>query len=493
MDESGELTQQRIRKLEALKKEGIDPFPNTFRVTHTSLDLQEAFGSKSDEELKTVEGRFCLAGRIVAIRDFGKASFIHIQDRMGRIQAYIQKNAVGDQAFQFFKTFDIGDFIGLEGKVFRTKTGELTIQVETFRLLVKSLRPLPEKWHGLTDIEARYRQRYLDLMANPKVKEIFLTRIRAIQRIRDFFTQRGFVEVETPMLHPIPGGATAKPFKTFHNALDMELYMRVAPELFLKRLVIGGFERIFEINRCFRNEGISTQHNPEFTMLEFYQSYATYQDMMETTEELLSSMVIEIHGKPSLTYQGREIDFTPPWRRIRFKEAVLEYGKFDPAILKEPSKAVEAAKGLGLELKKGTSHGRVLADLFKEVVERHLLQPTFITHYPTEVSPLSRRNGDDPTVVDRFELFIAGREIANGFSELNDPLDQRERFVQQLKERGDEADFYLRLDEDFLRALEFGMPPTAGEGIGIDRWVMLLTDSPSIREVIFFPLLRMEK
>jgi lysyl-tRNA synthetase class 2 len=330
-------------------------------------------------------------------------------------------------------------------------------------------------------------------MANPKVKEIFLTRIRAIQRIRDFFTQRGFVEVETPMLHPIPGGATAKPFKTFHNALDMELYMRVAPELFLKRLVIGGFERIFEINRCFRNEGISTQHNPEFTMLEFYQSYATYQDMMETTEELLSSMVIEIHGKPSLTYQGREIDFTPPWRRIRFKEAVLEYGKFDPAILKEPSKAVEAAKGLGLELKKGTSHGRVLADLFKEVVERHLLQPTFITHYPTEVSPLSRRNGDDPTVVDRFELFIAGREIANGFSELNDPLDQRERFVQQLKERGDEADFYLRLDEDFLRALEFGMPPTAGEGIGIDRWVMLLTDSPSIREVIFFPLLRMEK
>ena len=493
MDESGELTQQRIRKLEALKKEGIDPFPNNFRVTHTSLDLQEAFGSMSDEELKTVEGRFCLAGRIVAIRDFGKASFIHIQDRTGRIQAYIQKNAVGDQAFQFFKTIDIGDFIGLEGRVFRTKTGELTIQVETFRLLVKSLRPLPEKWHGLTDIEARYRQRYLDLMANPKVKEIFLTRIRAIQRIRDFFTQRGFVEVETPMLHPIPGGATAKPFKTFHNALDMELYMRVAPELFLKRLVIGGFERIFEINRCFRNEGISTQHNPEFTMLEFYQSYATYQDMMETTEELLSSMVIEIHGKPSLTYQGREIDFTPPWRRIRFKEAVLEYGKFDPAILKEPSKAVEAAKGLGLELKKGTSHGRVLADLFKEVVERHLLQPTFITHYPTEVSPLSRRNGDDPTVVDRFELFIAGREIANGFSELNDPLDQRERFVQQLKERGDEADFYLRLDEDFLRALEFGMPPTAGEGIGIDRWVMLLTDSPSIREVIFFPLLRMEK
>jgi lysyl-tRNA synthetase class 2 len=325
------------------------------------------------------------------------------------------------------------------------------------------------------------------------VKEIFLTRIQAIQRIRDFFTKKGFVEVETPMLHPIPGGATAKPFKTYHNALDMELYMRVAPELFLKRLVIGSFERIFEINRCFRNEGISTQHNPEFTMLEFYQSYATYEDMMKMTEELLGSMVQEIHGALSLTYQGKQIDFTPPWRRIRFKDAILEYGRFNSVILKEPSKAIGVAKELGLELKKGTSHGRVLADLFKEVVEPHLLQPTFVTHYPKEVSPLSRQNEEDATVVDRFELFMAGREIANGFSELNDPIEQRERFVQQLKERGDEADFYLRLDEDFLRALEFGMPPTAGEGIGIDRWIMLLTDSPSIRDVIFFPLLRMEK
>jgi lysyl-tRNA synthetase class 2 len=493
MDESGELTQQRIRKLEALKKEGIDPFPNDFRVTHTSMDIQDLFGSISDEELKSVEQRFHLAGRIMAIRDFGKASFIQVQDRKGRIQAYLQRNAVGDQAFQLFKTFDIGDFIGLEGKIFRTKTGELTVQAESFRLLVKSLRPLPEKWHGLTDIEARYRQRYLDLIANPKVKEIFLTRIQAIQSIRDFFTQRDFVEVETPMLHPIPGGATAKPFKTYHNALDMELYMRVAPELFLKRLVMGGLERIFEINRCFRNEGISIQHNPEFTMLEFYQSYATFEDMMKTTEELLCSMVKENQGSLSLTYQGKQIDFTPPWRRIHFKEAIQEYGKLGPDILKEPSEAIKAAKKLGLELKKGTSHGRVLADLFKEVVERHLLQPTFITHYPTEVSPLSRQNEQDPTVVDRFELFMAGREIANGFSELNDPIEQRERFIQQLKERGDETDFYLRLDEDFLRALEFGMPPTAGEGIGIDRWIMLLTDSPSIRDVIFFPLLRMEK
>jgi len=493
MDETSELIQQRIRKLETLRKDGIDPYPNDFRVTQTSRDLHETFGSLSDEELKSVEETFFLAGRIMAIRDFGKASFIQIQDRKGKIQAYLQRAVVGDVAFQLFKTFDIGDFIGLEGKVFRTKTRELTLQVQNFWLLAKSLRPLPEKWHGLTDIEARYRQRYLDLIVNPKVKEIFLTRIKAIQKIRDFFTQRDFMEVETPMLHPIPGGATAKPFRTHHNALDMELYMRVAPELFLKRLVIGGLERVFEINRCFRNEGISTQHNPEFTMLEFYQSYATYEEMMKMTEELLCSMVKEIHGGLRLTYQRKELDFTPPWRRIPFNDSLVEYGKVDPAVLKEPSKAIEVAQRLGLELKKKTSHGRVLADLFKEMVEPHLLQPTFVIHYPTEVSPLSRRNGKDPEVVDRFELFMAGREIANGFSELNDPVDQRERFIQQLKEKGDEADAVLTLDEDFLRALEFGMPPTAGEGIGIDRWVMLLTDAPSIRDVIFFPLLRMEK
>jgi lysyl-tRNA synthetase class 2 len=493
MDEASELLQQRIRKLEALKREGIDPYPNHFRVTHTSKDIHEAFGSLSDEELKSIKETFCLAGRILAIRDFGKASFIQIQDRKGRIQAYFQKNIVGDQAFQLFKTFDIGDFVGLEGKVFRTKTGELTLQIQNLQLLVKSLRPLPEKWHGLTDVEIRYRHRYLDLIANPRVKEIFLTRIQAIQMIREFFTRRDFIEVETPMLHPIPGGATAKPFKTYHNALNMDLYLRVAPELFLKRLVIGGLERIFEINRCFRNEGISTQHNPEFTMLEFYQSYATYEELMERTEELLCSMVKEIRGGLRLTYGGKEIDFTPPWRRIRFAESLLESGRLDAAILKEPSKAKEAAKELGLELRKGASHGRVLADLFKEVVEPHLIQPTFITHYPTEVSPLSRRNGENSEVVDRFELFIAGREIANGFSELNDPIEQRERFLQQLKEKGDEADFFLRLDEDFLHALEFGMPPTAGEGIGIDRWIMILTDAPSIRDVIFFPLLRMEK
>jgi lysyl-tRNA synthetase class 2 len=483
MDESSELFQQRVQKLESLRKEGYHPFPNNFKVTHTS----------KDDELKSVEEIFSIAGRIMAIRDFGKASFIQIQDRKGRIQAYVRRDVVGEKAFELFKTVDIGDFVGLEGKVFRTKTAELTLQIQKFQLLVKSLRPLPEKWHGLTDVEVRYRHRYLDLIANPRVKEIFLTRIQAIQMIREFFTRRDFMEVETPMLHPIPGGATAKPFKTYHNALNMDLYLRVAPELFLKRLVIGGLERIFEINRCFRNEGISTQHNPEFTMLEFYQSYATYEDLMEMTEELLCSMVKKIHGGLRLPYGGKEIDFTPPWKRIRFKESLLEIGGIDPVILKDLSKAEEAAREFGREVEKGMSHGRVLADLFDEVVEPHLIQPTFVTHYPTDVSPLSRRNGNDPEVVDRFELFIAGREIANGFSELNDPIEQRERFLNQLKERGDEADASLRLDEDFLRALEFGMPPTAGEGIGIDRWVMLLTDSPSIRDVIFFPLLRMEK
>lgn len=493
MDEPTELMQQRIRKIEALRAEGTDPFPNTFRVSQTSREIQESFGTKSDEELKASATIVSIAGRVMAIRDFGKAGFLQIQDRKGRIQAYVRKDGVGEKAFQQFKALDVGDFVGVNGTIFRTRTGELTVDAQGFRPLVKCLRPLPEKWHGLTDVEIRYRHRHLDLIANPKVKEIFLTRIRSIQIIRKYFTERDFLEVETPMLHPIPGGATAKPFKTFHNALGMELYLRVAPELYLKRLVIGGLERVFEINRCFRNEGISTQHNPEFTMLEFYQSYATYEDLMVMTEELLSSMVQEIRGSLSLTYQGKTIDFTPPWRRIRFKDSLLEYGKLDPAVLTDPLKAIEVARGLGLELKKGTSHGRVLMDLFEEVVEPKLVQPTFVTHYPTAVSPLSRRNGEDPDLVDRFELFIVGREIANGFSELNDPIDQRERFLQQFKERGEEADLFLRVDEDFLRALEAGMPPTAGEGIGIDRWVMLLTDSASIREVIFFPLLRMER
>ena len=493
MDDTSELIQQRVQKLEALRGEGVNPFPNHHRVGDTSKDIIDTYGSMPDEELKKVEKICSIAGRIVAVRDFGKASFVQVQDRKGRIQAYVRKDLIGESAFQLFKKLDIGDFILVEGKIFRTKTHELTLQVQALQLLVKSLRPLPEKWHGLTDVETRYRQRYLDLIANPRVKEIFLIRVQAIQIIRDFFNNRDFLEVETPMMHPIPGGATAKPFKTHHNALDMELFMRVAPELFLKRLVIGGLERVFEINRNFRNEGISTQHNPEFTMLEFYQSYATYEDLMSMTEDLFCSMVKRFHGGLKLTYGGKEIDFTPPWRRIPLKDSLIEVGKLDPAILTDSKRAEEVAKGLGLELKKGTSHGRILGDLFEEKVEPCLLQPTFITHYPTEISPLSRRNEQDPTVVDRFELFITGREIANGFSELNDPIDQKERFLQQIREKFEEDDLFLRLDEDFIRALECGMPPTAGEGIGIDRWVMILADAPSIRDVILFPLLRMEK
>ncbi|OGP93504.1 MAG: lysine--tRNA ligase [Deltaproteobacteria bacterium RBG_16_48_10] len=493
MDEISELIQQRVRKLEALRNEGINPFPNHYKVKETSKDILDAYGSLSDEDLHALNKIFSIGGRIIAVRDFGKASFVQIQDRKGRIQAYVRKDLVGESAFQLFKKLDMGDFIRVEGKIFRTKTHELTIQVQALQLLAKSLRPLPEKWHGLTDVETRYRQRYLDLIANPRVKEIFLTRIQAIQTIREFFISRDFLEVETPMMHPIPGGATAKPFKTHHNALDMELFMRVAPELYLKRLVIGGLERVFEINRNFRNEGISTQHNPEFTMLEFYQSYATYEDLMAMTEELFCSMVQKFHGGLKLTYGGKKIDFTPPWKRIPLKDSLIEIGKLDPTILKDPKKAEKAARDLGLELKKGIPHGRILGDLFEEKVEPDLLQPTFITHYPTEISPLSRRNEADPEVADRFELFISGREIANGFSELNDPPDQKERFLQQIKEKFEETDLYLRLDEDFLRALEFGMPPTAGEGVGIDRWVMILADAPSIRDVILFPLLRMEK
>jgi len=493
MEESSELIKQRFLKVEELKAQGIDPYPNDFRVTHTTKDILEGYSTLSDEELKAVEKIFSLAGRILAIRDFGKASFIQIQDRKGRIQAYVRKDIVGEQAFQIFKTFDIGDIIGLTGTIFRTKTKELTLEARNVRLLTKSLRPLPEKWHGLTDIEARYRHRYLDLIANPRAKEIFMTRIKAIQMIREFFRSRDYLEVETPMMQPIPGGATAKPFKTHHNALDMELYLRVAPELYLKRLVIGGLERIFEINRSFRNEGISTFHNPEFTMLEFYQSYATYEDMMALTEELCCSMVKEFHGGLRFTYQEREIDFTPPWRRIPFQEALSKMGSLDPAVLRDPMKVREAAREAGLQPEMERSHGKVLDDLFKELVEPHLQQPTFITHYPTEISPLARGNGDHSELVDRFELFIAGREIANGFSELNDPIEQRERFIRQLKEREEEDESLLRIDEDFLQALETGMPPTAGEGIGIDRWMMVLTDAPSIRDVIFFPLLRPEK
>jgi lysyl-tRNA synthetase class 2 len=493
MDETQPLTAQRLRKIEDLKKEGVSLFPNDFRVLNTSEDLLHRFGNATVEELKMSDESFSLAGRIIGMRDFGKAVFMHIQDRKGKIQVYVRRDRVGEEAFSLFKKADIGDFVGVTGTVFRTKTHELTIDAEGIRLLTKSMRPLPEKWHGLRDVETRYRQRYLDLLVNPKVREIFITRTKIIQLIRHFLDEREFLEVETPMMQPIPGGATARPFKTYHNALDMDLYLRVAPELYLKRLVIGGLERVYELNRNFRNEGISTQHNPEFTMLEFYQSYATFEDFMAFTEEMLGFIVQNIHGHLEIEYQGEKVDFSPPWRRLTIEEAITQWGAVNPKTLQDHDMALEYAHGLGIPLERGIPHGKILTELLGEIVEPHLFQPTFITHYPTDVSPLSRRNQANPNVVDRFELYITGKEVANGFSELNDPVDQRARFVKQLEQGlGGEMEGH-RLDEDFLLALEHGMPPTAGEGIGIDRLVMLLTDSPSIREVIFFPLLRPQR
>jgi lysyl-tRNA synthetase, class II len=397
---------------------------------------------------------------------------------------------VGEDAFHAFKLMDIGDIIGIEGAFFRTRTGELTLLADHVRLLTKSLRPLPEKWHGLTDKETRYRRRYLDLIVNDDVKEVFVLRSRIVQCIRDFFIRRDFLEVETPMMQPIPGGATARPFKTYHNALGMDLYLRVAPELYLKRLVVGGLERVFEINRNFRNEGVDLKHNPEFTMLEFYMAYATYEDMMALSEELFMELVTTLFGSTTIQYQGHSLDFSPPWPRIPLRDAVLEIGGVEEKVLHEHGAAVSLAGEMGLPVSPRDGHGKVLTRLFDHLVEPRLINPTFITGYPTETSPLSRKNDDDPYITDRFELFIGGREIANGFTELNDPRDQRERFLRQadLREAGDkEAQF---MDEDYITALEYGLAPTGGEGIGIDRVVMLLTDVPSIRDVILFPHMR---
>jgi lysyl-tRNA synthetase class 2 len=493
MDELQPLMAQRLRKIDELKKEGVELFPNDFRAEKTTEDLVERFGQATPEELAKIEESFSVAGRIMSMRDFGKAAFIHIQDRNGRIQVYVRGDRVGKKAFSVFRKMDVGDFMGVTGTLFRTKTNELTIDAQSIRLLTKSMRSLPEKWHGLRDVETRYRQRYLDLLVNPKVKDIFVKRARIIQLIRQFLDARDFLEVETPMMQPIPGGATARPFKTYHNALDMDLYLRVAPELYLKRLVIGGLERVYEVNRNFRNEGISTQHNPEFTMLELYQGYATFEDLMTLTEEMVCFIVQTLSGDLEITYQGERIDFTPPWRRLTIKDAIVQRGGVDPETLQDYDASWEYARGLGIPLERGIPHGKIITEILGESVEPQLIQPTFITHYPTDVSPLSRRNQAHPDLVDRFELFIAGKEVANGFSELNDPVDQRERFIKQL-EQGDVGEMEgHRLDEDFLYALEYGMPPTGGEGIGIDRLVMLLTDAASIREVILFPLLRPQR
>jgi lysyl-tRNA synthetase class 2 len=476
-----------------MQKDGVELFPNRFKVEHTSHEILETYGSLSVEALEAVDQVFALAGRIMSMRRFGKASFFHLQDRTGKIQAYIQREHVGNDSYTLFKKLDVGDFIGISGRVFRTKTGELTIAVESVRLLTKSVRPLPEKFHRLKDTETRYRQRYVDLLVNEGVREVFRKRARVIQALRLFLDQREFLEVETPMMQPIPGGATARPFRTYHNALDMELFLRIAPELYLKRLVVGGLERVYEINRNFRNEGISTQHNPEFTMLELYMSYATYEDFMDLTEEMIVHTCQHVAGGESLVYQGNEIDLSRPWERVTVKEAILRYGGVDPAVFEDREKAFETARSLGCNVTEKMGVGKVMAQMLDHLVEPHLIQPTFVTGFPTEVSPLSRRNDQDPETVDRFELFLAAREIVNGFSELNDPFDQKERFRLQVQEReaGDEEAHLM--DEDYIRALEYGMPPTAGLGLGIDRLVMIICDVPSIRDVILFPHLRPEK
>lgn len=491
MEELSELLLQRRRKVDALWEAGINPYPNDFRPKHTSADL---FAGYADvEQIEENAAEFVVAGRIIARRSFGKAAFIQLQDRKGRMQLYVKKDSVGEESFEAFETFDIGDIVGAVGYPFRTKTGELSLHVTQIRLLTKSLLPLPEKFHGLTDVETRYRQRYVDLIVNPDVKDVFIKRARIIQLMRAFMMSHDFLEVETPMMQPIPGGATARPFITYHNALDRQLYLRIAPELYLKRLVVGGMDRVFEINRNFRNEGISVRHNPEFTMMEFYQAYATYDDLMNFTEELISHVAQELMGTVDISYQGMEISFQKPWKRLTVREAILEHGDIDARSLADRDLAFAYAKRIGLDLPEDIGYGKLLTDIFEEVAETKLIQPTFITDYPTEVSPLSRKSDQDPEIVDRFELYIAGREIANAFSELNDPVDQKERFSSQAaaKAKGDEEAHFM--DEDYIRALEYGLPPTAGEGIGIDRLVMLLTDSPSIRDVILFPQLRKEK
>jgi len=493
MNEDNEQIKQRREKLAGLREEGFS-FPNDFRPTHLAAEIADQYGGWDADELDKAAVRVKVAGRLMSRRIMGKASFAHVQDRSGRIQVFVQRDSLPEGFYnQQFKKWDIGDIVAVDGELFRTRTGELSIRVEDIRLLTKSLRPLPEKFHGLSDQEIRYRQRYLDLIMNPEVRRIFQVRADTIQFIRGFFIDRDFLEVETPMMQVIPGGAVARPFITHHNALDMELYLRVAPELFLKRLVVGGFERVFEINRNFRNEGVSTQHNPEFTMLEFYQAYADYTDFMDLTELLLRGLARAAAGGESLDYQGQRIDFSQPFKRVSVAEAVLERNpQLDPADVQDVKRLSEYAGSLGLEGEAYWGEGKWLMEIFDKTVEEELVQPTFVTLFPVEVSPLSRVNDDDPAVTDRFELFVAGREIANGFSELNDAEDQAERFHRQVadKQAGDEE--AMHFDQDYIRALEYGMPPTAGEGIGIDRLVMLLADCASIRDVLLFPHMRPE-
>jgi len=486
------LIAQRRDKLAKLREEGV-AFPNDFRRNVMAGELHAEYEGKDNEALEANPVRVSVAGRMMLKRVMGKLSFAHLMDMSGSIQLWVERDALPEGMYPAFKSWDLGDIVGAEGTLIRTQKGELSVKVDSLRLLTKALRPLPDKFKGLSDTEQRYRRRYLDLIMNEPSRDTFRMRTRIVRYIRNYLDDRGFLEVETPMMQSIPGGATARPFITHHNALDMQLFLRIAPELYLKRLVVGGFERVYEINRNFRNEGLSTRHNPEFTMLEFYEAYANYHDLMDLTEDLLRGLAADVLGKTVIDYQGEQYDFGKPFDRMTVKESILH---FNPDITEAQIDDLEAARkiaqGLEIPLKDGWGLGKVQIEIFEKTVEHRLKNPTFITAYPTEVSPLARRNDEDPFVTDRFEFFVGGREIANGFSELNDYEDQAERFRKQVeeKEAGDEE--AMHFDADYVRALEHGMPPTAGEGIGIDRLVMLFTDSPSIRDVLLFPHMRPE-
>jgi lysyl-tRNA synthetase class 2 len=483
LDNVNELMRVRLDKLENMKKQGIEPYADRYLRTHLSSEIIENFTDLESQEVS-------IAGRLMSKRDQGKTAFVHVQDLNGRIQAYVRKDEVGDEPFELFKTYDIGDIIGIRGPVFRTHKGEISVRAKEITMLSKSLRPLPEKFHGLTNVETRYRQRYLDLIMNTEVRETFIVRNKIIRAMREYLENKGFLEVETPTLMTIPGGAVARPFITHHNALDVDLYLRIALELPLKRLIVGGFEKVFEIGRNFRNEGISIKHNPEFTMMELYQAYANYEDIMDLMEDMVVNIVQRVCNSLDITYQGEGISFAKPWRRLQMLDVIKEYSGVDFREIHNDEEARAVAQEKGLSVKNDDTKGKIIDAFFEEFVEEKLIQPTFIIGHPVEISPLARRNAIHPEYTDRFEVFIYGREMGNAFSELNDPIDQKKRFEKQVAKREKGDDEAHMMDEDFIQALEYGLPPTGGLGVGIDRLVMLLTDSPSIRDVILFPTMK---